>query len=655
MGYTSSLVSEPSQESLKDFSGNFDVPESISSSSPPDLKGSNGRDRKDTEPRIVLGLDYGTTYTGLAWMQTRDDGRPLSVADLRSFRNWPGKDAEKVPSSYSYSKTSRQARKKQWGYSIDDQSRVLRWTKLELEPRETKKELEELRELVQGLNLVKKLKENRDTGKVDEIPRHISKDAIEIIRDYLSKIARAWRDHMTYRSASVLTEVPLDIVITHPAAWKYEALNKLYQAVMGAFDPVTFPTIRHVYLVSEPEACALYTIQDSVAKGKNSLIVGDSFVLCDAGGGTVDLVSCRVDKVKPLKFTKVGVTSGGKFGATLIDKAFLEFVQGKVVNLDLIPRDFGSGGHFILGRIGRILLERFESVKHAFDGTNDGGIEFPEQADLSPTVPANVQGGEELLLKTGDLLDMFQKSIDGTVDLIQKQITLVREKDPDPAPYHIQSLILAGGFGQSPHLFNEVKGLADEENIEVKQADDCWGGVAKGAVLVGMGIGMDPPVEVRNCPRHYGLCLSETYANWKHESKDAVSHDYFDMKVVSNQLIWLVKKGALLLPGEGATSTYTVCCPFESEQETIRMIFVATNMPNPPSKLANLPGSSNQIIHYDIPAKSIPKHHWKTKTQWKNRRPYYEVILDCEFVVNNDVVVRFKCGRTTLKTSNVSL
>lgn len=228
-------------------------------------------------------------------MQTRDDGRPLSVADLRSFRNWPGKDAEKVPSSYSYSKTSRQARKKQWGYSIDDQSRVLRWTKLELEPRETKKELEELRELVQGLNLVKKLKENRDTGKVDEIPRHISKDAIEIIRDYLSKIARAWRDHMTSRSASVLTEVPLDIVITHPAvslfgparsrlmsdmcqkAWKYEALNKLYQAVMGAFDPVTFPTIRHVYLVSEPEACALYTIQDSVAKGKNSLIVVRSY------------------------------------------------------------------------------------------------------------------------------------------------------------------------------------------------------------------------------------------------------------------------------------------------------------------------------------------------------------------------------------------
>jgi hypothetical protein len=69
--------------------------------------------------------------------------------------------------------------------------------------------------------------------------------------------------------------------------------------------------------------------------------------------------------------------SGRKCGATFIDKAFLEWLHPRLENLDILPKDFGTGGHFVLMPKGKIILERFERVKHAFDGTGQGNIQLP--------------------------------------------------------------------------------------------------------------------------------------------------------------------------------------------------------------------------------------------------------------------------------------
>jgi molecular chaperone DnaK (HSP70) len=50
-----------------------------------------------------------------------------------------------------------------------------------------------------------------------------------------------------------------------------------------------------VTLIKEPEAAALYTMHSL----DFTLSPGDAFVLCDAGGGTVDLISYEVEAVSP--------------------------------------------------------------------------------------------------------------------------------------------------------------------------------------------------------------------------------------------------------------------------------------------------------------------------------------------------------------------
>lgn len=65
-----------------------------------------------------------------------------------------------------------------------------------------------------------------------------------------------------------------------------------------------------ITLIKEPEAAALYTIKDL----GHSLRLKDAFVICDAGGGTVDLISYEVDSVSPGIELKEIVPGTGKSG-----------------------------------------------------------------------------------------------------------------------------------------------------------------------------------------------------------------------------------------------------------------------------------------------------------------------------------------------------
>jgi len=148
----------------------------------------------------------------LAWAPQKDESTP-SVDSLQVLTNWPQEEASKVPSIISYSPSLQRC--KQWGYSVDDDSTVLRWTKLELKPRSTIKELNVLRELLKGLKLVQELQEEDDLE--NGMPMHVTKNARGVIRDFIGHIGRYWRETMISNGKFVLDEVSLDIVITHPA------------------------------------------------------------------------------------------------------------------------------------------------------------------------------------------------------------------------------------------------------------------------------------------------------------------------------------------------------------------------------------------------------------------------------------------------------
>ena len=85
--------------------------------------------------------------------------------------------------------------------------------------------------------------------------------------------------------------------------------------------------------------------------------------------------------------------AGGRYGATFIDRAFLEWIQPKLPDLDILPTDYGAAGHFVLMPKGRILLERFQTIKHAFNGTGSNNIITPRPDTVGTEEQEGVQNG----------------------------------------------------------------------------------------------------------------------------------------------------------------------------------------------------------------------------------------------------------------------
>ena len=80
-------------------------------------------------------------------------------------------------------------------------------------------------------------------------------------------------------------------------------------------------------IISEPEAAATYALD---ALDPHDLKVGDTFVLCDAGGGTVDLISYTVSELRPmLKIDEAASGTGGLCGSTYLNRIFEQLLIAK--------------------------------------------------------------------------------------------------------------------------------------------------------------------------------------------------------------------------------------------------------------------------------------------------------------------------------------
>lgn len=76
--------------------------------------------------------------------------------------------------------------------------------------------------------------------------------------------------------------------------------------------------IHPVTLIKEPEAAALYTLTTH----DHSIKAGDCFVMCDAGGGTVDLVTYEVKSIQPLELAELVPGKGAMVGSLCLNKLF---------------------------------------------------------------------------------------------------------------------------------------------------------------------------------------------------------------------------------------------------------------------------------------------------------------------------------------------
>jgi len=230
---------------------------------------------------LVVGIDFGTTFTGVAYCHTGAislESCGVMLSDMKRFSNrlvvvrqWPTQDADKIPSVVAYNTIP-----PLWGDSVGRKDKPYnRYFKLGLQ--------ENI-----GMfypHMASSANGSLIGGYLDNPnwrhPALPSKTALDYTSDYLTRVLNWVSTETLPRTfgAEFLRNQRVSYIITVPAIWSDKAKELTRQAAVRARI-----NRRDLMLISEPEAAALHCATWCTDV---HLKEGDNFMICDAGGGTV--------------------------------------------------------------------------------------------------------------------------------------------------------------------------------------------------------------------------------------------------------------------------------------------------------------------------------------------------------------------------------
>ncbi|KAF1993960.1 actin-like ATPase domain-containing protein [Amniculicola lignicola CBS 123094] len=499
--------------------------------------------------RLVIAVDYGTTFTGVAWQVVPYNQIDADLKDVKLQKLWPGdKPGDKVPSVISYSPTAEH--NYNWGFDVTGQS--LRWTKLQLDQASRKQELQWILDALIGMKDLDMDEVRMEHG----LPSYPAKDPVDIVTDYLIKL----RAHIKEKIIEEMTdrrtfeEMPKEIVITVPAAWSDSAKNLTFRAFTQAgFTERYFRNLKGMLLITEPAAAALYSIKKLTPKdeyeAEDFIGPGDCFVQADMGGGTVDCVSYEVQKSKPsLVLKEVGVATGAQCGATFIDREFIKWLKRKLgeANFDQLdvenPED-AVGSHTVFGPSMKFLMDQFVNRKERYTGKVVPGqniIDLPAPLVDLHDPERGVDNGQ-ISLSDKDFREIYHFSLDKTTRLVASQIQQVEH-----VRKRVRYVFLSGGFAESKYVQRALKDFGRHRNITVLVPEKPVTAVVIGAVAVRLEEEVEHGVYMTPCKKNYGICISEPYSTYRHSEMDGYKDPFDGQWKAKNQIVWMIKKGDLL-------------------------------------------------------------------------------------------------------------
>ena len=274
----------------------------------------------------------------------------------------------------------------------------------------------------------------------------------KLTKDYLRAVHRHV-ENMLHRNviSAVLRRTQREYVITVPAVWKETARDLTARCAVDAGMGIK----DDIHIVSEPEAAAMYAIPAFKEINGGVLEKGDTFVLCDAGGGyssgplfdlnvyidqrldrTVDLISYTVKTLDPiLELEEAAPGSGSACGSVFLNRIFEENLNNRFKN----DHKWGSDPQIL-----EEAMDHFENqTKVRFNGIKGDNI---------PMFGLGPQPGikrDRLELSSTDIKEIFEPVISEILGLIEDQIQQTAKK--------VKLILLVGGFGESRYLQTRIK------------------------------------------------------------------------------------------------------------------------------------------------------------------------------------------------------
>lgn len=200
---------------------------------------------------------------------------------------------------------------------------------------------------------------------------------MQLCSDYLKQVYEHTMGILKRQMPDTLASTPIEFIFTVPAIWSHKAQEATRTAASRAGFGSNGRPIDSMSMISEPEAAAIYTLtslyEDKKTREQGDLKStgmqpGEHFIICDAGGGTVDLITYQIQEVFPdLKIRESVVGGGGKCGSTYIDDAFHRLLRER------IGPSFDDATIWTAKKKGKgsQLMQKFEVCKRNFGETGN--------------------------------------------------------------------------------------------------------------------------------------------------------------------------------------------------------------------------------------------------------------------------------------------
>ncbi|XP_045176606.1 heat shock 70 kDa protein 12A-like [Mercenaria mercenaria] len=425
-----------------------------------------------TTKLIVAAIDFGTTFSGYAFSFGHDfHNDPLKI----QTNHWIGGGhiSLKAPTTVLFTP---QKIFHSFGYDAEDKY-------MDLAEDENHKEWFYFRRFKMLLHENKVL--SRKTLLFDEHNKPLSaltvfSSAIKYLKNHLLEVIQT--------RVTDIHEEDIHWVLTVPAIWNESAKQFMKEAGTEAGLHKD-----HLILALEPEGASVLCkrlpverLSLSKSGDLEAFKSGSNYMVLDLGGGTVDITVHSVQADGTL--SEIAKASGGAWGGTQVDTAFLEFLEQVVGKTFLEEFREGHTADFL------DMMREFEAKKRTLSSQSDGMItmriaaSFASQfktkkgKDLQEQVSSTIYAGRvnfrrDKIQITADVFKQF------FTDSISNTITHVREIFTENNFQEIETILLVGGFAESEIVQDTLRTEFSDKRIITPNESGLV--VLKGAVLFG--------------------------------------------------------------------------------------------------------------------------------------------------------------------------
>ncbi|CAG8462278.1 12961_t:CDS:2 [Funneliformis mosseae] len=459
--------------------------------------------------RIVVGLDFGTTYSGFAYSHVIN---PQNIIAHDHWREYSG--FSKINTVLKYD---------------DEYENVISWGATALAEKPTRRKKVGS---VPPIELFKLHLSDLPNKFKPKLP--LSLDYKKVITDYLREIGKVMKEAIVMKWPNTDLFKNVLLVLTFPAEYSEKARSTMRECVYnaGLINDINSTTLQ---FITEPAAIS-------------------NFMVVDCGGGTVDLTTRKL--INRNHLGEITERSGDFCGSTYIDKEFIIYLSRKLGHsaMELLKEN-----HY--GQMQNLIQEFNRQCKFQFTGEVQSFR--PYNLYLDDTIPVIKQyiTGEnraileetewEVELGFNDIKSMFDPVVEKILRLIHAQL--------DSSLETCSAMFLVGGLSESKYLQKRIKQEFQHIVRIISIPSKPMVAIERGAVMYGLSMNSDSNVIASRILKYtYGVKVRKFWTK-----DDPIHRKVHDGRI--DKFDCLAKRGTPMNVNQEITCTYLPLYPTQTK------------------------------------------------------------------------------------------